>query len=414
MKRFCLVVFSLVAINALAQQPARNNGMFQEVKPGFYQNNILKDNTQYEEQQAPPKKEVFKLDLTGVNVPTSVSQFNTVWKTPVISQGNTGTCWCFSTTSFYETEVYRLTKQNIDLSELYTVYWEYVEKAKRYVEQRGNSNFDEGSEANAVKRMMKLYGAVPFEQYTGIENGRKYHNHGAMVTEMKTFLESIKRDANWNEDYVVSTIKSIMNSYIGAPPTQVKWENKTMTPQDFLKNVLKLQMDDYVDVISLKEKPYWSRMMYNVPDNWWKDSTYYNVPLDTFMAVVKRSIRAGYGMAIGGDVSESGFVTNKNVAMIPSYDIPTEYIDDNARQFRFSNQTTTDDHGMHLVGWTTLDGKDWYLIKDSSAGSRNVGEQSENFGYYFFHEDYVKLKMVDFMVHKDMVKNLLPKFVASR
>jgi len=64
---------------------------------------------------------------------------------------------------------------------------------------------------------------------------------------------------------------------------------------------------------------------------------------------------------------------------------------------------------MHLVGYLEKDGKDWYLIKDSSAGSRNNDSNASEYGYYFFSEDYVKLKMMDFMVHKDAVKDLLGK-----
>jgi len=118
-------------------------------------------------------------------------------------------------------------------------------------------------------------------------------------------------------------------------------------------------------------------------------------------------------MSIGGDVSESGFSRETNCALIPDYDIPSAYINDDARQFRFSNETTTDDHGMQLIGYLENykgSGKDWYLIKDSSSGSRNVGSSNPNFGYYFFHEDYIKLKMMGFTVHKDAVKEILKKF----
>ena len=116
-------------------------------------------------------------------------------------------------------------------------------------------------------------------------------------------------------------------------------------------------------------------------------------------------------MSIGGDVSEAGFLREANAAVIPSFDIPSDAIDENARQFRFSNETTTDDHGMHIVGFMEKDGVTWFLVKDSGSGSRNGGiEKNKNFGYYFFHEDYVKLKIMDFMVHKDMMKDLLPKF----
>jgi len=111
-------------------------------------------------------------------------------------------------------------------------------------------------------------------------------------------------------------------------------------------------------------------------------------------------------MAIGGDVSEPGYDSHKEVGIVPTFDIPSAYIDENARQFRFSNETTTDDHGIHLIGYTELDGKDWYLIKDSGSGSRN----GPNKGFYFYHEDYVKLKIMSFLVHKDMAGDVLKKF----
>src|SRR5947207_10457733 len=121
---------------------------------------------QNEKKAAPKTEKILRLDITGKDVPQSPAEFTTVWRNNPISQGNTGTCWCFSTTSFYETEISRITGQHISLSQIYTVYWEYVEKAKYYVQTRGNSNFDEGSEANAVKRIYSKYGAIPYEQYT--------------------------------------------------------------------------------------------------------------------------------------------------------------------------------------------------------------------------------------------------------
>jgi bleomycin hydrolase len=124
------------------------------------------------------------------------------------------------------------------------------------------------------------------------------------------------------------------------------------------------------------------------------------------MSVLKQAIRNGYTVAIGGDVSEAGYDSRFKVGIVPTFDIPSQYIDENARQFRFSNQTTTDDHGIHLVGYTTKNGVDWFLIKDSGAGSKNV----EPRGYYFYHEDYVKLKMMDYMVHKDAATTVLEKF----
>jgi len=46
-----------------------------------------------------------------------------------------------------------------------------------------------------------------------------------------------------------------------------------------------------------------------------------------------------------------------NVQLSLIFDIPSAYINDDARQFRYSNETTTDDHGLHLVGYLEKDGE---------------------------------------------------------
>jgi bleomycin hydrolase len=289
---------------------------------------------------------------------------------------------------------------------MYTVYWEYIEKAKRYIKERGDSEFDEGSEANAVPRIWKMYGAVPKDAYTGLLPGQKFYDHKKMIKEMKAYLKNVKSNNAWDEDEAIRVIKSILNHYMTEPPTEFTFENEKYTPLEFLTNYLQLKLDDYVDILSYMQKPFYQQVEYEVPDNWWHSKDYYNVPLNDFIEALKNAVRNGYTMALGGDVSEAGYDPWHKVGIIPTFDIPSEYIDDSARQFRFSNSTTTDDHGIHLVGYQIKDGKDWYLIKDSGSGSRNTGDK----GFYFYQEDYVKLKMMDFMVHKDAVENLLKKF----
>ena len=350
-------------------------------------------------------RRAFKMDQTGLDVPKEISEFTTVWCNAPLSQGRSGMCWCFATSSFYEAEIFRLTKQQIKLSELHTVYWEHVEKARECVRTRGSSFFGQGSETNAVARMMKKYGIVPAASYTGIKNGQKFHDHKNMFNEMKHFLGTVKRDNAWNEEEVLITIKSILDYYIGKPPETITVNGKKLTPLEYMTKVAKINPDDYVNFMSLLEAPYYTKAIYDVPDNWWDSDDYNNVPLDDFMTAIKNAIKKGYSISIGGDVSESGYNAKNDVAIIPTYDIPSEYIDDNARQLRFSNGSTTDDHAIHLIGYKEKDDNFWFLIKDSGSGSRN----GKNKGYYFYHEDYIKLKMMTFTVHKDAVKNLLKK-----
>jgi bleomycin hydrolase len=396
---------TITFLTSLFAQNEKNKGIFQEEKDGFYKNEIEKSIDEFNEPEKEKKKE-FKLDFSGMDLPKSKDEFTSYWHNDPVSQGRTGSCWCFSTTSYFESEVYRLHQKKVKLSEMYTVYWEYVEKAKYYIQQRGESAFEEGSEANAVPRIWKMYGLVPAETYSGMLPGQKFHDHKAMHKEMKSYLENIKSTHAWNEEEAIKVIKSILNHYMGEPPAEFYFESVKYSPKEFLNDYIKIIPDDYVDILSYMQQPYYKQVEYEVPDNWWHSDVYYNVPLNVFMDALKNAIRNGYTVALGGDVSEAGYDSWNKVGVIPTFDIPSEYIDENARQFRFSNETTTDDHGIHLVGYKELDGVDWYLIKDSGAGSRNTGDK----GYYFYHEDYVKLKIMDFMVHKDAVENILKKF----
>lgn len=407
-----LVISFLPIVKSYGQ--AKDKANFKEYEPGFYQNFILKDVRHIEAGKKFSKSDKrFQMDQSGLELPNKITDYkdHTYWHQPTTSQGNTGTCWNFSTTSFYESEVYRLTKKEVKLSEMYGVYWEYVEKAKGFVASRGTSVFDEGSESNALTRIMKKYGAMPREIYDGFKDGRKFYSHEEMADEMRTYLANVKATNAWNEDEIVATIKSIMDHYMGTPPEKFTYKGKEYTPKSFLKDYLQLNLDDYVDVLSYLQKPYWKQVEYEVPDNWWHDSSYYNVPLTDFMKIINYAIENGYTVCVGGDVSEAGFSRETNVALIPDFDIPSAYINDAARQFRFSNKTTTDDHGMHMVGYMKdKNGKMWYLIKDSSSGSRNIDMNSPEFGYYFFSEEYMKLKMMDFLVHKDAFNDYLKRF----
>jgi bleomycin hydrolase len=391
----------LLAQQLTAQTERHDTCIFVEDKDQFreYMQKAADEASQKEKEE---KKEL-KMNFTGIDIPASVDEFHKAWYNEPVIQGLTGTCWAFSSTSFFESEIYRLTQRKIKLSEMYTVYWEYVEKAQRFVHERGDSLFSKGSQPNATKRVWKKYGVVPKQFYTGMSSAQEFLDLRQMYSEMKAYLESVKETNAWNEDVVLATIKSILNHYMGAPPSMIAIDGKQMTPREYFESIIKLNLDDYADVMSLMEKPYYEKVEYEVEDNWWHSKEYYNVPLDDFIKIIKKAVREGYTVSIAGDTSEAGLYDRLNVAMVPTFDIPSDYIDEYARQFRFSNESTTDVHAIHLVGYLEKDGKDWYLIKDSGTGAQNGKIK----GYFFYHEDYVKLKMLNYMVHKDIVKEIV-------
>jgi bleomycin hydrolase len=396
----CCLLFAGMAAPLFAQAVVRDTALFTPSTSEFYEQ-IRTEADRYAKPAVKERKALHP-DFSRYH-PPALNEFKELWHNPPISQGLSGMCWCFSTTSFFESEIARLTNRHIKLSELHTVYWEYVEKARRFVREQGNSAFAEGSEDNAVVRIWRSYGVVRAEDYTGMLPGQTVHDHRALFAEMNNYLQTVKSSNAWNEESVIATIRTILDRRIGKVPEKITVDGKSMTPQQYLKDVLRLNLDDYVDIMSLQEKPYYMKAEYEVPDNWWHSSDYLNIPLDRFIALLKNAPAKGYTVAIGGDTSEPGLEGHAGIAVVPSFDIPSDYIDDNARQFRFSNGTTGDDHGIHIVGEAVKDGTTWFLIKDSGAGSRNNAHP----GYYFYREDYVKLKMLTVMVHKDAAREFI-------
>ncbi|NUN09247.1 MAG: peptidase C1 [Ignavibacteriaceae bacterium] len=391
-KLFILIILAFFSATLIPQ--VKNKAVYADPQTGYF--DVIRENIAEFNQKPVEKKKRFKMDYEGIDIPKSKNDFKNFWHNDPVNQGMTGTCWSFSTTSMLESEIFRIHGKKIKLSEIHTAYWEYIEKTKGFIRSRGTTHFGEGSQANAVIRAWKNYGIVPLEAYSGLLPGQKSHDHSIMFDEMTSYLQSVKERNAWNETEAVATIKAIMNTYIQAPPETFTYNGKTYTPKDFLAKEVNLNLDDYVALVSFTHEPYGTMVEYRVPDNWWHSKEYNNVALDEYMAKLKKAVRNGYTAVLFGDVSEPGMDSYVKAAMVPSFDIPADYINEDSRQFRFENKTSGDDHGIHCIGYLTKDGKDWFLIKDSGAGSFNTGDK----GYYFYHEDYVKLKMLGYFIHK--------------
>ena len=121
---------------------------------------------------------------------------------------------------------------------------------------------------------------------------------------------------------------------------------------------------------------------------------------------IQHAVQAGYTVALGGDTSEPGYDGFEDAAIVPDFDVPQTHINQSARELRFVNRSTTDDHAIHLVGHTVVGNRDWFLIKDSARGCRH----GKCKGYYFYRDDYVRLKMLTFLVHKDALTDVTAKF----
>src|SRR5574338_981279 len=360
---------------------------------------------------------VISVAQTSANSTFQPPQFFDVKKleaTSVKDQAMTGTCWCFSTTSLVESDEIRKDKRSIDLSEMFTVRNIYIEKAKNYILRQGKAQFGEGGLGHDEIRAVATYGAVPLEDYTGLLNGQKMYDHQKMFGELKKYLDSVLRKQPITSDWLNGYIK-ILDRNMGPVPSEFNYDGKEYTPLTFAKDILHFNADAYISLTSFTHEPYYTPFILQVTDNF-ANGSFYNLPLEELIGVVKSAIEKGYTVSWDADVSNKGF--RQDIGLALNLDSKTSYSKDainadmqeapyNAaiRQALYENLTTQDDHLMHLTGIEkSKGGKTFFVVKNSWG---NVGPFN---GYINVSEAYFAINTISLVVPKAALsKELLEK-----
>ncbi len=322
------------------------------------------------------------------------------------NQQNSGTCWSFATTSFIESELLRTKGEEFDLSEMYFVKYAYISKAQYYVRLHGKTNFSQGGQAHDVINEIVNYGIVAETAYSGLVAGAIIHDHSKLEKELKSYLDSIIGLKNVPYNWL-NVFSEKLDSHLGTTPQKIEYKTKEYSPQEYQKNILAFNPDDYIEITSYSHHPFYTTFDLEVPDNW-SHNDYYNLPIEEFMKVVDNAINNDYTISWDGDVSEAKFEYRKGKCDLEKTDkkeLKNKSFQ-NYRQETFENQSSTDDHLMHLTGIAkNKKGEKYYIIKNSWGNSNKYG------GYLYMSEDYLKLKTVAIMVHKNAVpKKIMDKF----
>ncbi|QLC66714.1 aminopeptidase [Flavobacterium sp. LPB0248] len=331
--------------------------------------------------------------------------------TSVKSQGSSGTCWSYSTNSFLESEMIRLGKQPVELSQIYSARNVYVEKGINYVRMHGAITLGDGGALHDVINMYKKYGTVPREVYTGLNYGTDKNKFAEMGALIEGVLAAVVKNPNgeltpnWQKAY-----SAVIDSYLGKVPDNFTYKGKNYTPQSFAKEVVGINPDEYVEMSSFTNAPYYQKTTMMVPDNWSLDQVY-NVKLNDMTDVIDNALKKGYTVAWATDVSEKSFSWKNGVAYVASKKFDDMTAEEKAdmfngpkvepeitpemRQAAFDNYTTTDDHGMHIIGLAKdQTGKEYYIVKNS------WGETNDYKGFLFVTKNFVKYKTTALLVNK--------------
>ncbi|MGC8865765.1 MAG: aminopeptidase C [Bacteroidales bacterium] len=353
--------------------------------------------------------------------------------TSVKNQFRSGTCWSFSGLSFLESELLRNGKGEFDLSEMFCVRDAYEKKAQRYVRMQGTINFGGGGAFHDVMHTISGRGIVPENVYPGLNYGEDKHVHGELDAVTKAYMDAIIKNPNhkltpaWFEGF-----KGILDAYLGKVPEKFTYNGKEYTPRTFA-DWLGIKEEDYIILTSFTHHPFYKPFILEVPDNWaWGEA--YNLPLDEMMEVIDYALDNGYSVAWAADVSEKGFAYNKGLAVVPETDVaelsgsekarwekltekerasqmynldrvvPEKKVTQEMRQKEFDNYQTTDDHGMHMVGYGFDQfGNKYYYIKNS------WGADNKFDGYFYASIPFVRLKTMDIMVNKQALPPAIRK-----
>lgn len=334
--------------------------------------------------------------------------------TPVKNQASSGTCWSYATAAFIESELLRNGKGEHDISEMFAVRINYLNKMNDNYLRRGNGNLGQGSLAHMFTNIVKRHGMIPQEAYNGINYQSELNNHRELNKYITAFSAAAVELKQKSPQYDILA-ESILDTYLGKVPEKFNYRGKEYTPLSFASE-MGLNMDDYVEITSLSHIPFYEKSVIEVPDNW-DFGRFWNVPLEDFMAIIDNSLSNGYAVCWDGDVSEKGFSHKNGVAINPVQENIEEAlkfekickeisVDQKIRQTGYENFTTTDDHLMLLTGISKdQNGNKYYITKNSWGTERNsMG------GYLNMSESFVRAKSISIMVHK----NSIPKEIRKK
>ena len=338
--------------------------------------------------------------------------------TSVKNQGSSGTCWSYSGNSFIESEMIKNGKKAVDISEIYTARCVYIEKAINYVRMHGHVAWGDGGALHDVINIYKKYGALPQEVYTGLNYGTDYNKFGEMQAILKGMLDGVIQNKNgeltpnWLEAFT-----AVVDSYLGKVPEHFEYEGKTYTPKEFANKVIGLNANDYIEMTCIPSEPVYQNVFLAVPDNWSFDYAY-NVNMEDLTASIDNALKKGYSVGWATDVSEKYFSWKNGVAYVPAVDYknmtteerntmfngpkPELNVTVEMRQKAFDNYTTTDDHGMQIIGLAKdQNDKEYYIVKNS------WGQSNDYNGYLYVTKEYVKYKSTALLLNKHAIpKNI--------
>ena len=356
--------------------------------------------------------------------------------TSIKDQNRSGTCWDYSTLSFFEAEILKKTGKTYDLCESFVANKTYMDRATQVVRFHGDCQFSQGGSAYDPLYVFQHYGICPEDAmpFPGSLYGDSLNNFNEFFSLLEPYVAAVAKSSakkispQWKVGF-----QGILDAYLGKCPEKFTYQGKSYTPQTFAAS-LGLNWNDYVSITSYTHHPFWTSFAVEVQDNW-RFPLSWNVPMEDMMRIIDNAVMNGYTIAWGGDVSEEGFtrqglaymIDTKKTESLAGSDmarwlkrtptkkasildslgckVPEVVPTQEMRQKRFDNWELTDDHGMLIFGIAKdQNGKEYYMVKNS------WGETGAYKGIWYMTKNFSAANTMDFMVNK----NAIPKDIRKK
>ncbi|MFC7394620.1 aminopeptidase C [Scopulibacillus cellulosilyticus] len=355
----------------------------------------------------------------------------------VSNQKQSGRCWMFAALNTFRHKMNSVFKLNdFELSQNYTNFWDKFEKSNFFLEsilETADQPLDgrlvswilstpqqDGGQWDMLVSLIDKYGVVPKQvmpetfqssnsrKLNAVLNAklredaiklRNFHNEGKSREE----LEQVK-------DNMLSEVYKILVLSLGEPPKTFDFEyrdkdnefhrDQGITPHEFYKKYVGLNLDDYVSIINAptKDKPYEKtytvQFLGNVVGG--KPIKYLNVDMETLKQLAVRQIKDNESVWFGCDVGkfsnrDHGIMDTDLYDYEKTFGMPFQMTKGERLDYMESCLT----HAMVLTGVNLVDGKpNRWKVENS------WGEKAGNKGYYVMSDKWMDEYTYQVVVNK--------------
>ncbi|MDU5467536.1 MAG: C1 family peptidase [Peptoniphilus harei] len=414
-----------------------------EITKEFLQNSrekFYKDRANRVAQRAAVNNGLVEASVDRVEDERNRHTFNIELKEKEIrNQKQSGRCWMFAALNLMEYKLCR--KYNLkgfELSKNYTLFFDKLERCNyfldsiirtldedldgRLVSHILTDPMGDGGQWDMIKNIIKKYGLVPAYAMKESVNSSATANLNNYLTKIlrmyaKNLRNSYKEEKDleklkkMQEEYM-KKIYDVLSISLGTPPEKFDFEvrnedeeficDKNLTPQEFLKKHVEVNLDDYISLINAptKDKPYFKSYTVDFLGNVMEldKVRYVNVPVEVMKDGILKQLKDGEPVWFGCDVAQFFYRkgANLDLSTLKIFDLlNVEY--DLSKEERLDYKESLMTHAMVFVGCDyDEENKKINRYKVENSWGKDAGDR----GYLVMSDEWFDEYMYQALINK--------------